>query len=259
MKRELGIARCGLACCLCSENKECKGCRQDGFADLSWCKDAEWCQNRKCVLEKNISGCYECQPKDCRKGLFADKIKARAFAEFARRYGVSELLDCLERNERAGVVYHRQGIMGDYDDFDDLEELIGFIRKGERQTVGFEHFDPTDEKRSCVVRTMTKLTGRDYGSVKAELAALAAEMGCETYNDQRVFGRFLEDLGFSRIGGYEGLTVGELELKNGSWCVHCTDRKEFQHLLPVVDGVIFDRRDDSRGLFVEAVYKKTTN
>ena len=26
--------------------------------------------------------------------------KARAFAEFARRYGIEELLDCLERNER---------------------------------------------------------------------------------------------------------------------------------------------------------------
>ena len=48
MKRELGIARCGLACCLCSENVECKGCRLDGFKDLSWCKDAEWCENRKC-------------------------------------------------------------------------------------------------------------------------------------------------------------------------------------------------------------------
>ena len=26
MKRELGIARCGLACCLCSENTMCDGC-----------------------------------------------------------------------------------------------------------------------------------------------------------------------------------------------------------------------------------------
>ncbi len=26
MKRELGIARCGLACCLCSENATCAGC-----------------------------------------------------------------------------------------------------------------------------------------------------------------------------------------------------------------------------------------
>lgn len=132
MKRELGIARCGLACCLCSENVECKGCKRDGFLDLSWCKDAEWCVNRKCVIEKNINGCYECEPKDCRKGLYADKIKARAFAEYARRFGVDELLDCLEKNEKAGIVYHREGIIGDYDDFVDIEALIRFIQTGNR-------------------------------------------------------------------------------------------------------------------------------
>ena len=60
MKRELGVARCGLACCLCSENVICKGCKQNG------------------------------------------------------------------------IVYHREGIMGDYDEFDDLEEMIDFIRTGKR-------------------------------------------------------------------------------------------------------------------------------
>ena len=132
MKRELGIARCGLACCLCSENVTCKGCRRDGFKELSWCKDAEWCEVRRCGIDKAIAGCYECEPASCRKGLYADKIKPRAFAEFARRYGVEELLDCLERNEKAGIVYHREGIMGDYDEFDDLEKLIGFIKTGKR-------------------------------------------------------------------------------------------------------------------------------
>ena len=94
MKRELGIARCGLACCLCSENVSCKGCKRDGFLELSWCKDAEWCENRKCVIAKNLNGCYECCPAECRKGLYAEKIKARAFAEYARRFGLEELLDC---------------------------------------------------------------------------------------------------------------------------------------------------------------------
>ena len=131
MKRELGIARCGLACCLCSENMECKGCKRDGFLELSWCKDAEWCENRKCVIEKKLAGCYECDPQSCRKGLYADKIKP--FAEFAKRYGMDELLDCLERNEKAGVVYHREGIMGDYDEFIELEELISFIKTGKRR------------------------------------------------------------------------------------------------------------------------------
>ena len=83
-------------------------------------------------LDKNVIGCFECNPADCRKGLFAEKIKPRAFSEFAKRYGVEELLDCLERNEKAGIVYHREGIMGDYDEFDDLEELIEFIKVGKR-------------------------------------------------------------------------------------------------------------------------------
>ena len=116
MKRELGIARCGLACCLCSENVQCKGCKQDGFLDLAWCKDAEWCENRKCCIANGLDGCWACGDRACRKGLFASKIKALAFTEYVRRYGTEALLDRLEANEKAGIVYHREGIMGDYDE-----------------------------------------------------------------------------------------------------------------------------------------------
>ena len=41
-------------------------------------------------------------------------------------------MDCLEQNEINGIVYHREGINGDYDDFDDAEELIKFIKTGKR-------------------------------------------------------------------------------------------------------------------------------
>lgn len=122
MKRELGIARCGLACCLCSEN--CSGCNSGE------CPDREWCENRKCSLSKNIGHCYECE-EECRKGLLA-KIKPYGFTEFVKKYGEKELLDCLERNEANGIVYHRNGIIGDYDDFDDVEKLMDFIKTGER-------------------------------------------------------------------------------------------------------------------------------
>lgn len=132
MKRELGIARCGLACCLCSENTICKGCHRDGFVELSWCKDAQWCENRNCSIGKDINGCYECNDSECRKGLFKDKIKPLAFSEFVRRYGKEKLLDCLEKNEKNGVVYHREGIIGDYDEFDDIDELISFILNGRK-------------------------------------------------------------------------------------------------------------------------------
>lgn len=124
MKRELGIARCGLACCLCSENVSCSGCNSGE------CPDKEWCENRKCSAEKELDGCWECK-ESCRKGLLG-KVKPYAFSEFIRRYGTEKLLDCLERNEKAGVVYHRSGITGDYDDFDDAEACISFILSGKR-------------------------------------------------------------------------------------------------------------------------------
>ena len=122
MRREFGIARCGLACCLCSENIKCDGCNSEG------CSEYNGCENRLCSIQKKIDHCYECE-EDCKKGLL-QKIKPYAFTLFIKRYGEEELLNCLERNEENGVIYHSKGIMGDYDDFDDVEKLIEFIKNG---------------------------------------------------------------------------------------------------------------------------------
>ena len=83
-------------------------------------------------MNRGIGHCYECG-ENCRKGLLG-KMKPYAFTQFARVYGEDELLDCLERNERRGVVYHREGITGDYDAFDDVDALIRFIRTGRTET-----------------------------------------------------------------------------------------------------------------------------
>ena len=122
MKRELGIARCGLACCLCSENISCGGCNSGE------CPGYAGCENRLCSLDKHLNHCYECT-EECKKGLL-QKIKPYGFNLFIRRFGEEKLLDCLERNEKCGIVYHRDGINGDYDEFDDVEKLIEFIRTG---------------------------------------------------------------------------------------------------------------------------------
>ena len=124
MKRELGIARCGLACCLCSENNTCGGCHSES------CHDAQWCENKKCSEARGVDYCFQCK-EDCKLGQLA-KVKPYGFSLFAMRYGVETLLDCLERNEKNGIVYHRDGILGDYDSFADVEKLIEFIKTGKR-------------------------------------------------------------------------------------------------------------------------------
>ena len=125
MKRELGIAKCGLACCLCAQQAQCGSCEQSG------CPGNDWCENQRCAAQNGLSHCYLCA-EECTKGMLA-KIKPYAFTLFLKRYGQRALLDCLEANEKKGIVYHREGIYGDYDDFDDAEALVEFIRTGERQ------------------------------------------------------------------------------------------------------------------------------
>lgn len=81
-------------------------------------------------MEKGFLGCYACE-KDCKRGLL-NKIKPYGFTLFIKRYGIEKLLDCLEENEKRGILYHRKGIIGDYDDFEDAEKLIEFIKTGKR-------------------------------------------------------------------------------------------------------------------------------
>lgn len=58
--------------------------------------------------------------------LCSENVKCKG----CRRYGMEDLPDRLEINKKAGIIYHREGIKGDYDEFDDVEELIRFIQTG---------------------------------------------------------------------------------------------------------------------------------
>lgn len=109
MKRELGIAYCGLACCLCSEQESCPGCRSDG------CQDKDFCRNLRCCKAHGYEGCWACRSFPC-TGTILDKPRIRAFARFAGTYGTETLLDALEEGERRGLRYHDSGeLVGDYD------------------------------------------------------------------------------------------------------------------------------------------------
>ena len=125
MKKELGIAYCGLACCSCGELMDCPGCRDSG------CKDKESCKNYRCCLKRGLDGCWECESFPCKDSMLKDK-RIRAFSQFIKIYGKEKLLECLERNEKAGLVYHKAGSLdGDYDLPESEEGIIELILTGE--------------------------------------------------------------------------------------------------------------------------------
>ena len=82
--------------------------------------------------EKDTAGCRALNRNSIVIGGLLNKIKPYGFTLFIKRYGIEDLLDCLEENEKRGILYHRKGIIGDYDDFDDVEKLIEFIKTGKR-------------------------------------------------------------------------------------------------------------------------------
>ena len=106
------------------------GARTGNAPSPKGCPTAISAQTSAAPCGRGLSHCHQCTDL-CRKGLLG-KIKPYGFTLFIRRYGLDTLLDCLERNERLGIVYHREGITGDYDDFDDEEALISFILTGQR-------------------------------------------------------------------------------------------------------------------------------
>lgn len=121
--RKLGIARCGLACCLCSENADCPGCGNSAtpcYAD---------CKNFGCCDSHGVSACWECPDFPCETGMLGS-LRIRTFAKFAKEYGVEKLLECLERNRKAGVVYHSPGkLTGDYD-LETQREIFDLLLNG---------------------------------------------------------------------------------------------------------------------------------
>lgn len=116
-----GVAYCGLACCVCSENEQCLGCRMDG------CANKDWCKNRRCCMEQALEGCWQCSQFPC-KSTMLEKTRVRAFAAYIRDHGAAQLIQALGRNESSGVMYHHPGkLTGDYDIFEHEDEIIRFI------------------------------------------------------------------------------------------------------------------------------------
>ena len=104
-----GMALCGLACCVCSENPTCAGCRNEG------CKDRSCCQPFNCCKQKKLNGCWECPAFPCDNPMF-NKQRVRAFAAFVLEHGEAALIRALQKNEADGVLYHYPGrLVGDYD------------------------------------------------------------------------------------------------------------------------------------------------
>jgi hypothetical protein len=60
--------------------------------------------------------------------LAIDKIKMRAFVRCIKEEGIQKFIEYLEQNEKDGIVYHRIGVIGDYD-LSSESEVLNLLRR----------------------------------------------------------------------------------------------------------------------------------
>lgn len=59
-----------------------------------------------------------------------------------------------------------------------------------------------------------------------------------------------------KISFNQDIKIKDLELDNGSYIVFCWDKKEYYHMVTIIDNVLYDKDDNSMELYPISIYKK---
>ena len=122
----------------------------------------------------------------------------------------------------------------------------------------FKEFYITDKngKSNCVIRSLCKILNKEYNDVYNDLFKIAEDLKCDSFNDIPVFEKYMEDNNIFKINHDEDIKVKDLKIDNGSYIVFCYDKKEFYHMISIIDNDIYDKNSDFMDLYVISVYKK---
>ena len=111
-------------------------------------------------------------------------------------------------------------------------------------------------KSNCVVRTCTKLLGFSYEEVFDELCAIAEYLKLESFNDVEVFETYLDRHGIKKIEFKSNKKIKDIVLDKGEYVIFCYDKKDFYHMIPIIDNIIYDKNEECLDLYVISLYKK---
>lgn len=122
----------------------------------------------------------------------------------------------------------------------------------------FKEFYISDKngKSNCVIRSLCKILNKEYEDVYNGLCEVSKELKRSSFNDIQVFEKYMEDNNIIKINRDEDIKVKDLKIDNGSYIVFCYDKKEFYHMISIIDNNIYDKNSDCMDLYVISVYRK---
>lgn len=121
----------------------------------------------------------------------------------------------------------------------------------------YEYYYVEDEnkKTNCIIRTFCKLFNKEYEEVKQELINIAKELNHETYAEIEVFEKYLNDNNYKKIEHKEE-QIKNLKLEKGKYAVFCYDKKDYYHMLAIINNTVYDKKEDNLNLYTITIYKE---
>lgn len=120
----------------------------------------------------------------------------------------------------------------------------------------YEKYYITDSegKSNCVIRSFCKIYNKEYNDVVSELLDISKELNCN-FNDIETFEEYMNRRNTKKIDYGNDLLIKELSLDDDKYIIFCYDKKDFYHMVPVINKTIYDYSDDSLNLYVISIYK----
>lgn len=121
----------------------------------------------------------------------------------------------------------------------------------------FKEYNISDKekKSNCIIRTFCKLFNKEYEKVEKELLNIAIELNYEKYTEIEVFETYLERNNYTKYVLNADIKVKDLKLPIGKYAVFCYDKKDYYHMLSIIDNIVYDKDHTSLDLYVINVYK----
>ena len=118
-----------------------------------------------------------------------------------------------------------------------------------------EYFISNKEgKSNCVIRSLCKLYNEEYDNVFNSLVDIAKELNVESFNDIPVFEEYMKRHN-TLLVDKKDIQIKDLELDNGKYIILCYDKKDFYHMVTIIDNVLYDKDNRSLDLYVINIYE----
>ena len=111
-------------------------------------------------------------------------------------------------------------------------------------------------KSNCVIRSLCMILNKEYNDVYNDLCKIAEDLKCDSFNDIPVFEKYMEDNNIFNIDYNKDIMIKDLNLNDNSYVVFCWNKKDYYHMISIIDNVIYDKNFDCMNLYVISIYKK---